>query len=314
MSPVSLVPAIILFCLVLGAIYLLLLVTKADVPKDRFVSIDGLRGILAFSVFLHHSVIWYFFLRTDKWTPPPSQVYSHFGPGAVAMFFMITAFLFYSKLLDARTKGMDWGKLYVSRIYRIMPLYIFVVLMVFLVVGALSAFALKVDIFHILAQLAKWVFFIEVDVNGVVGTKRIVAGVVWTLAYEWLFYCSLAIVGRVIYRIPTSARVLVISGLFFLAFLAIVLKFYPEEVLQKISSFAGGIAAAYLVRKDFIRKYCSGKWASLVILALTALIFLYPGSFLSFVCMCLVFIMIAAGNEIFGLLTHRLTRYLGMVS
>lgn len=317
MSPVSLVPAVILFCLVLGEIYVLLRFLKVDVPKDKFLPIDGLRGILAFSVFLHHSVIWYYFLRTDTWKFPPSRVYSHFGPSSVAMFFMITAFLFYSKLLDARSKGMDWGKLYLGRVRRIMPLYIFVVLIVFIIVGILSGFALRTGISHIMAQLIKWIFFIEADVNSVPGTKRIVSGVVWSLAYEWLFYCSLALVGRMVYRIRTSATTLIISGLFFLLFLAIVLVYYlDEEPLRRIYPFAGGIAAAYLVKKDFVKKYCSGKWASLVILALIAVIFLYPdlGHPVPFISICLVFIMIAAGNDVFGLLSNRLTRYLGMVS
>jgi len=316
MSPVSLVPAVIIFCLVLGEIYVLLRLIKVDVPKDKFVPIDGLRGILAFSVFLHHSVIWYYFLRTDKWGAPPSQVYDHFGPSSVAMFFMITAFLFYGKLLDARSKGLDWGRLYMSRVRRIMPLYIFVVLLVFIVVGVLSGFVLRTSIVHIMAQLVKWVFFIEADVNGVAGTKRAVAGVVWSLAYEWLFYCSLAVVGWGIYRIRTSARTLVMSGLFFLLFLAIILVYYPDDMLRRLLPFAGGIAAAYLVRKDLVRRYCSGRWASVVILLLMGVVFLYPdlSHVVPFLCISLVFIMIASGNDLFGLLSHRLTRYLGMVS
>ncbi|MES1250055.1 MAG: acyltransferase family protein, partial [Chitinophaga rupis] len=222
MSPVSLVPAVTLFCLVMGEIYLLLRLVKIDVPKDKFVPIDGLRGVLAFCVFLHHSVIWYYCLRTGKWGGPPSRVYSFFGPGSVAMFFMITAFLFYGKLLDARIKGMDWGKLYLGRVRRIMPLYICVVLLVFIIVGVLSGFVLRTNLLHIMVQFTKWVFFIDADVNGVWGTKRTGAGVVWSLAYEWLFYCSLALVGWAVYRIRTPVRVLIISGLFFLLFLAIV--------------------------------------------------------------------------------------------
>ncbi|HVW59612.1 MAG TPA: acyltransferase, partial [Puia sp.] len=321
MSPESLVPAIVLFCLAMGETYLLLRLIKIDVPKDKFVPIDGLRGVLAFCVFLHHSVIWYYCLRTGKWGGPPSRVYGHFGPGSVAMFFMITAFLFYGKLLDARIKGMDWGKLYMGRVRRIMPLYIFVILLVFIIVGVLSGFVLHTNLLHIMVQLTKWVFFIDADVNGVWGTKRIGAGVVWSLAYEWLFYCSLAIVGRVVYRIRTSVRVLIFSGLFFLLFLAIVWVYYPDSMLKRILCFAGGIAAAYLVRKDSVRKFCTRKWASAVVLALTGVVFFpdmtYPTIFstvISFICMSLAFIMIAAGTDVFGLLSNRLTRYLGMVS
>lgn len=322
MSPVSLVPAVALFCLVIGEIYLLLRFVKIDVPKDKFVPIDGLRGVLAFCVFLHHSVIWYYYLRIGEWGHPPSRVYGQFGPGSVAMFFMITAFLFYGKLLNAGSKGMDWGKLYLGRVRRIMPLYIFVVLLVFIIVGVLSGFVLRTNLFHIMAQLTKWVFFIDADVNGVGTTKRAVAGVVWSLAYEWLFYCSLALVGRMVYRIRTSARTLIISGLFFLLFLAIVWVYYPDDMLKRILCFAGGIAAAYLVKKDSVRKFCANKWASVVVLVLTGVVFLLPDMTcpttlftpVSFICMSLAFIMIAAGTDVFGLLSNRLTRYLGMVS
>jgi peptidoglycan/LPS O-acetylase OafA/YrhL len=316
MSPVSLLPIVVIFCVALGTIYVLLRSTGVNVTKDRFASIDGLRGILAFSVFLHHSVIWYFYLRTNEWGAPPSRVYSQFGPGGVAMFFMITAFLFYSKLLNARGKGIDWVKLYVSRLYRIMPLYLFAVVIVFAIVGVLSHFTLYSDIFHLFAQFIKWVFAIEVDVNGVAGTKRIVAGVVWTLAFEWMFYWSLALVGRTIYRIPAPVYILIITGILFFCFLGIIVRFYPDEVVRKVCPFAGGIAAAYLVRNARVRKFSASKAASLLIILLAIVTFLYNDLAhpVSFVSLCLVFIMIACGNELFGLLTHRLTRYLGMVS
>src|SRR5882757_2699850 len=238
MSPVNLIPIVVLFCLVGGVIYLLLRITKMDVPKDRFASIDGLRGVLAFSVFLHHSVVWFYFLKTSGWAFPPSNVYNHFGPSSVAMFFMITAFLFYSKLLDAKDKGIDWLKLYASRIFRIMPLYFFAVLVLFLLVGLVSHFTFHESLFQVVLEFFQWLFFIDADVNGIPGTRLIVAGVVWSLAYEWLFYCSLALVGKMFFRIKTPVKVLIVTGLLFIAFLVIIQSFYPYGIVRRMCPFA----------------------------------------------------------------------------
>lgn len=37
---------------------------------NRFASIDGLRGYLAFAVFIHHAAIWFQYLRTGAWPSP----------------------------------------------------------------------------------------------------------------------------------------------------------------------------------------------------------------------------------------------------
>ena len=128
MSPVSPLPA--LACLLVAMATAYLLGKKFGVPSSlgRFNSIDGLRGYLAFFVFLHHASIWYFYLQTGKWALPPSNLYTQFGHSSVFLFFMITGFLFFSKLIDGRTQTIDWGKLFVSRLLRLAPLYLFWVL------------------------------------------------------------------------------------------------------------------------------------------------------------------------------------------
>jgi peptidoglycan/LPS O-acetylase OafA/YrhL len=92
--------------------------------QGRFTSIDGLRGYLASFVFLHHPSIWYFYLRTGKWTVPPSILYAHVGQGSVSLVFMIIGFLFFSKLIDGRNRPIDWGRLFIFRFLRLVPLYL----------------------------------------------------------------------------------------------------------------------------------------------------------------------------------------------
>ena len=125
MSPVSLIPIFPILTITLITLSFINKRVKISPQTGRFKSIDGLRGYLAFFVFIHHSAIWYFLLREHQWGLPPSRVYSHFGPTSVSLFFMITSFLFFSKLIEAKGKNIDWLKLYTSRFLRIFPLYIF---------------------------------------------------------------------------------------------------------------------------------------------------------------------------------------------
>ena len=94
---------------------------------SRLDTLDGLRGFLAIFVFFHHYVITYYWKTTDQWIRPPEDYYHNYGKVGVALFFMITGFLFLSKILTLR-RSIDWLKVYESRFYRIMPLYIFVLL------------------------------------------------------------------------------------------------------------------------------------------------------------------------------------------
>jgi peptidoglycan/LPS O-acetylase OafA/YrhL len=90
--------------------------------------IDGLRGFLAFGVFVHHASIWYYFLQHGSWVVPESRLYTHLGQSTVTVFFMITGFLFYGKVLESKKNNIDWLRLYVSRCLRILPLFLLVML------------------------------------------------------------------------------------------------------------------------------------------------------------------------------------------
>src|SRR4051812_45357279 len=65
----------------------------------HLLSIDGLRGVLALSVFVGHAAgarMWY---RTGQWGAEVGPVFGQVGVYAVTMFFFITGFLFWEKLL-----------------------------------------------------------------------------------------------------------------------------------------------------------------------------------------------------------------------
>lgn len=78
----------------------------ADTPPnprgDRLSNLDGLRGFLAFGVFFHHSAIYHQYFQDGQWVLPPSCFYTLIGPACVALFFMITGYLFWGAN-DSRT-------------------------------------------------------------------------------------------------------------------------------------------------------------------------------------------------------------------
>ena len=87
----------------------------------RTETLDGLRGFLALSVFVHHLVITHRYLQSGTWDYPPSAFYTLLGQVGFGVFFMITGFLFWGKLLDARGRP-DWWTLYLGRVFRIGPI------------------------------------------------------------------------------------------------------------------------------------------------------------------------------------------------
>lgn len=149
----------------------------------RYGAIDGLRGFLAIAVFFHHFIITWYWKTNGIWAKPPETYYQNYGQVGVAIFFMITGFLFISKIIkdDGKT---NWFKLYESRFFRIFPLYIFVVLIVTLVAFSDSKFKLNVSSLELVKQYLQWGIFHGGVINNFSETSKVIAGVDWTLKYE----------------------------------------------------------------------------------------------------------------------------------
>ena len=88
-------------------------------------------------VMIAHASAWRLYAMTGEWTVPPSRpAHRTSRQSSVALFFMITAFLFGSKLLESGERPVDWLRLYVSRALRVMPLYFsFVAALVAVAIG-----------------------------------------------------------------------------------------------------------------------------------------------------------------------------------
>lgn len=308
MNPVNPFPAVAALAAAVATAHVMTKRFGGPTAQGRFASIDGLRGFLAFFVFLHHSCIWYFYLRSGRWEVPPSNLYTHFGQSSVALFFMITGFLFFSKLIEGRSREIDWVRLYVSRFLRLVPLYLLTVLLLLLLVCILSDGAVNESIPRLIVGTLRWLSFTAFgapDLNGIEHTFIIVAGVTWSLPYEWAFYFSLPLLALAIGVRPNPAYVAV--GLLTFAFAARNPSFH-------YLSFMGGIAAAFLVRFDLIRRLAVNRLSSFIAAScLIATVITFPSAYgvQQFLLLTVFFVLIASGNGLFGFLLSPASRLLG---
>lgn len=310
------------------AAYLLAIVTSAlllrAVPKiarhlqhsgeSRYASIDGLRGYLAFGVFVHHSVITWIFLRTGVIDFPPSNFYSMLGQGSVALFFMITGFLFWSRLL-AQGRNHDWLAFGVSRAFRLYPLYLPLMLLVFVSIFHLQDWQMKEPGLELFKQILAWLTFDRPDINQYRHSGMLISNVTWTLAYEVFFYMALPLAGLVfIYRGSWLQVVLCLIGIYTL---------YQvigwEHSLKKhfLASFLGGIAAAYWIRRPALVAWSQSRLASIIaVLALVIAFTAFSRAFKTapLFLLGLFFVIVASGNNLFGALKPRSIRWLGEIS
>ncbi|MGF6164929.1 peptidoglycan/LPS O-acetylase OafA/YrhL [Pseudomonas sp. 2725] len=282
--------------------------------ESRFAGIDGLRGYLAFGVFVHHSIITWIFLQTGVMDFPPSNFYSQLGQGSVALFFMITGFLFWNRLLT-HGRQHDWLAFAVSRLFRLYPLYLPLMLIVFVCVFYLQDWELKDSGTQLIGQTLAWLIFDRPDVNQYHQTGMLISNVTWTLGYELFFYLALPLAAMVfIYRGGWMQTVLCLIGIYTL---------YQvvgwEHSLKKhfLASFLGGIAAAYWIRRPQCVAWSLSPLAGIIALLALAIAFTaFNRAFNlgALLLLSLFFVIVASGNTLFGALRPRSIRWLGEIS
>ena len=308
----------LLCCIGTAAVFLFLQRPTVD-KTARLGCLDGLRGFLALGVFFHHYVISYGFYHTKKWTVPSTAFYTLSGQTGVALFFMITGFLFWHKLWTAKGR-VNWYNLYLSRIFRIVPLYWFAVLLIVSIVFISGGFSLKTPIMLLLKRIVGWLlFFFSSDINGFPDTWRIIAGVQWTLKYEWIFYLSLPLLAA---AIRLSKRVP--SVLWLLAGLVVLGKIVPVSVIPAVGIksdlfvyfFIGAFAASLYgnARAKFIAQKRIVSY--IAVLAVVILFNFFNDGYgkMQILLLALFFMPVALGNSMFGLFKLPATVLLGDLS
>lgn len=273
-----------------------------------------MRGYLAFFVFIHHFTIWRRYLKEGVWVMPESHFLSHCGSAAVAFFFLITGFLFFNKLFEEQE--IDWQEFYQKRIFRLFPLYLFSITILFFFVAIESGFKLQEPVGNVFSEVRQWLVFTYFgyqDINKVPNTVLINAGVVWSLCYEWLFYLSLPLIHLFLFRRKTSLVTLVFCFIgcryFFLFF------YRPEYAL--LGYFLGGGLAALLIQKIKVIPFITSSGASILaifLVALNVILYKHAESIYSVYFLTPVFIIVAYGNDFWGILSAKVSQLFGQLS
>ena len=287
---------------------------KIKLKPVRFESIEGLRGYLAFFVFLHHACIYYYYLRSGIWELPPQNLYIHLGQTSVSLFFMITAFLFFNKLIESRRHKINWFSYFLSRILRLYPLYLLALVTMLIIVYAMSDFKRMDKFLDLFLEIKDWIFFGVINtpqINGYEKTGDIIS-VLWSIRYEWMFYFSLPILGLLFFR--QRPNIILVA-------LCVVVCYYifisGEIIYYHFLSFISGLLAAFVFKIKKIRSIAK-HWASsfFVLLILIGIVYFFntTQSIIPWLLTTIVFIAVASGNSIFGLLTLNASKFFGQIS
>jgi len=282
----------------------------------RLEAVDGLRGFLALGVVLCHIATFQFTADGQPWGPHPNPYFRQAGAAAVRMFFMITGFLFWTKALRKGGHLPAWG-LYVNRGWRIMPLYL--ALVMGLVAWSLLASGGRLRVapgqagLELLSLLVPG-FFPDVVVNGFDTTHVLRQS--WTLRWEWLFYLSLPLLAQGLRSVGRAA--LVLSLLLGVLVFSHELRWINLAADWSVfATFGIGMLAAWLVqrRPDWPFARSAPAHALAVCLVVATPLIIHGGlAIVGNLLYGALFVLIVYGNSVCGLLRWRASRLLGEVS
>ncbi len=313
MYPLSPFFCIIIFAIAFFTAYLLNKIFIPNTIKGRFESIDGLRGFLAIGVFIHHATIWHQYIQKGVWNVPKSNLYTLLGQGSVSLFFMITSFLFVNKILNAKEGKFNFKDFFISRLYRLTPLYLFTISILIIIVMIVTNWHLNVSLFKFANSIFAWLLFSifgNPSINNSDFTTFVNAGVVWSLPYEWFFYFTIPIIYLIIWRRKIPLFFVTIS-IGFISFFFIKFGF----VWYHLVCFVGGAIAPIIMKYFPIYKKLNKYLASIVVLVCLFFMGKFDTShnWKCILLLSIIFTIIALGNDLFGLLKNSSLKLLGEI-
>lgn len=313
MNPSNPFFSIIIFGIAFATAYIINLKFKMVNTSGRYENIDGLRGFLALGVFIHHANIWQQYINGGVWKEPNSNLYNQFGQTSVALFFMITSFLFVTKLLDSSDKPYNWNRFFVSRIFRLAPMYFFSLFIIIFFIMIISNWKINVAFPDFFISIFHWFAFTITTtkfINNNPLTVIINANVNWSLPFEWLFYFALPLISLLILKTKPPKFYLIIS----FGFVALFVLVHGLEV-HHISSFIGGAIAPILIKYTSFKKNLNTIIYSILVILCASLILFFKTSesFLCKLLISIIFTIIALGNSMFGLLKSSVLKFLGEI-
>ncbi|KQM22066.1 acyltransferase family protein [Novosphingobium sp. Leaf2] len=310
---------IVSILLSLGLAHVVVGKSAEPVDRARLQAVDGLRFFLAIGVIFSHFPAHWAMASSGVWNAGVAPVFKGFGSSAVTVFFMITGFLFYGKL--RRGHGLvDWKSLYVGRFLRLTPLYLIAVAMMFVIVFQLTGWTVRASLPQTIVSSVSWLTFTipgDRAVNGYQNAQYVLAGAIWTLRFEWLFYAALPLGALLVRRLEDHHKWLIAL----LVVAAIGIAVMPDVGLnwfrpRRLSPFFFGMITYEMTRSQTITGMLRSPLASVVVLLALLASFTLGNEYNAprFVLMFLVFAPIACGNSVFGVMCWPATRALGDAS
>ncbi len=274
--------------------------------SNRSGELDGLRGVLALLILMHHCVIMRAYRATGIYVAPPGDFDNLAGTASVALFFVSSAYLLWGRVL--RSGGvLNWPQFYASRLRRLGPMYVAAVTFLVLIVLVESGFRLRVSLGDLLVSIGQWLgfgFFPMSDINALHDTYYIQV-VLWTLKYEWQLYLGL----------PLMA--LCTSGLrpWLLYGFALVASFGTGGD-PLYAYFVAGAVAAHLRHHPTLIPFAARTWAWIGVVALATLAYSFRDVYglVQVALLLLVFLGATSGAGPWALLRWSALRFLGVIS
>ncbi|MFY9308877.1 MAG: acyltransferase [Bacteroidia bacterium] len=313
MYPLDPLFAVVIYIIAFAVGYVLQKSYKLTQARGRYECIDGMRGFLALGVFIHHSGAWGQNFLAGTWDLSVSNLYNQFGQTSVALFFMITSFLFVSKLFDSQGKQFNWNSFFISRVFRLVPMFYFSIILIVVTVMYISNWKLNVSLADFFVSLFHWCFFTiysTADVNGIGYASMVNGGVQWSLWYEWLFYFSLPLLSILILKKIPGIQYIVLSVVFIIIF------FIARDIkAYHIYCFIGGAVPVLLLRFTSFHTKIKEVYKSILLLLCLILIvqFNTVDNIYCILLITLVFTLVAMGNSVFGILKHPVLKLLGEI-
>jgi peptidoglycan/LPS O-acetylase OafA/YrhL len=289
-------------------------------PSSRFEALDGLRGLLAFGVFFHHARFTYEYYSSGWWEAPEGGLYLVLGPLSVALFFTITAFLFWAKAraADGRVNPL---RLWLNRVRRIAPMYLVSLAVIAFILLILARFRLPDHFGRVASAGARMLFLgffgLPQEHINQVPVNMVNAGVYWTLRYEWMFYLALPILAFLL-RWPRAFIGFVVA-------FAVGSFLKPSLPVARLGPFVVGMTAAQLISWRPCWPFLASRYVAVMSLLSLCLVPITMGYYgadvrqpawkpITTLCTGLPFIAVVYGNDFFGLLRFRGAKVLGLIS
>lgn len=261
------------------------------------IRMDGLRYILASLVAYSHIGAVIGLLLYDDWFHNVSILIYNTGSTGVALFFIISGYLFGGLKADH-----NWLAFFIQRIFRIAPIYLISIFFCITISAYLGYKMGNTMDFH---AIFSWLNLgLHINHNPIWGYKYtylINSGVAWTLSWEWKFYFTVPFVSILIpkeYRLALS--------LFMLAIIIIYLKPFLHQDSIFIMLFIVGFCIKNIPHDHLFESYQHHK-SMIEILACILFVFLllydYPHYSTPLVFLfSIFFFFIISGVSLFGLL------------